>query len=157
MSLGAPNNIVPHVTSPPVPASLIPPLDMSRARNEKDVKARIKALLNCWGWYTWMPPANGYGTVGVHDHNAIKNGVFLTIEAKFGTNKPTTMQKSFAGHIISNSGFSFCVNEKNIDHLAWWLESFEIATQHQIRGEPVPAEHGARLMNSMSVLTELWR
>lgn len=138
------------------PLRLQPPIDMSRVKDEKGVKGKIKELLNHWGWYTWMPGANGFGTTGVSDHLAIKNGVFLAVEAKFGYNKPRPAQKSFAAQIMANDGFAFCVNERNIDHLAWWLESFEFATQCQMRQEEVPAEHGARLLNAISALTDLF-
>lgn len=137
-----------------IPKRLQPPIDISRWKKESDVKSRIKDLLNLWGWFTWMPSANGFGQQGVHDHLAIKNGVFLTVEAKFGSNKPSAMQKGFAAQIMANDGFSFCVHERNIDHFAWWLESFEIATQHQQQGLEVPAEHGARMLNAISVLTD---
>lgn len=131
-----------------------PPLDMSRVTNEKGVKAKIKQLLDHHGYFHWMPGANGYGTQGVSDHLALKDGVFLAIEAKFGTNKPKPTQKAFAAQVIANDGFAFCVTEKNIDHLAWWLESFAVAVQYQIDGQEVPQEHGSRMMNAISVLTD---
>lgn len=137
-----------------VPAKLHPPLDMSRVTKEKGVKDWVKLLLNAHGWFCWMPGANGFGTQGVHDFLAIKNGVFITVETKFGSNKPTAVQKGFAAQILSNDGFSFCVTEKNIDHFAYWLESFEIATQCQQRGMEVPQEHGSRMLNAISVLTD---
>ena len=130
------------------------PIDMSKVKDEKGVKAKIKALLNFHGWFTWMPGANGYGQQGIHDHLAIKNGVFLTVEAKFGYNKPKPLQSSFAAQIIANDGFSFCVNEKNIDHFAMWLESFEISTRYSSQNLEVPAEHGARMLNAISALTD---
>lgn len=137
-----------------IPAKLHPPINVSKVKNEKGVKTLIRDLLNTHGWFTWMPGANGYGTQGVSDHLAIKNGVFLVVEAKFGTNKPKPVQKGFAAQIMANDGFAFCVNERNIDHFAWWLESFEIATQHQLAGLEVPQEHGSRMLNSISVLTD---
>jgi len=148
----------------PKPHPLMQPIDMSRAKNEKDVKAKIKQLLNFHGWFTWMPGANGFGAQGVSDHLALKDGVFLAIEAKFGTNKPKPLQKGFAAQIIANDGFAFCVNEKNIDHLAMWLESFAISNEATRRAlaegrnpdEAVPAEHGARMLNAISALTDLF-
>lgn len=135
---------------------LAAPIDVTKVGSEKKVKQLIKQLLDHHGWFSWMPPGNGYGTVGVHDHNCFKSGVFLTIEAKYGRNKPTMQQCAFAAQIIANDGFSFCVNETNIDHLAMWLESFEVATQYQSRGEEIPAEHGARLLNAISALTDMF-
>ncbi len=141
-------------TAPSKKHRLIAPLKTDHLDSEKKVKKLINELLDFHGWFGWMPPANGYGTVGIHDHNAIKNGVFMTVEAKYGNNKPTPMQCSFAAQITVNDGFSFCVNEKNIDHFAMWLESFEVATQHQVQGKDVPPEHGARMLNAISVLTD---
>ena len=143
---------------------LVAPIDVSRVTNEKGVKDLIKRLLNFHGWFTWMPGANGYGTQGVSDHLAIKDGVFLAIEAKFGTNKPKPTQKAFAAQIIANDGFAFCVNEQNIDHLAWWLESFALSNEAtrlalaegRDPDQAVPHEHGARMLNAMAVLTDLF-
>jgi hypothetical protein len=89
-------------------------------RNEKDVKKKVKALLNQYDWFWWMPPANGYGKVGISDFNALKDGVFLAIETKFGPNKPTPMQRAFLESVNTESCFGFVVNEVNFD----WLETF---------------------------------
>lgn len=142
------------MTAPSKPHALIAPIDMSRVHNEKGVKAKIKQLLDFHGYFHWMPAANGYGTQGVSDHIALKSGVLIVIEAKFGSNKPKPMQCIFAGHIIANDAYAFCVNEKNIDHLAYFLESFEIATQANGQGVEVPPEHGARMLNAIVALTE---
>ncbi len=146
------NVLTAHSSSKPHP--LIAPIDVSRVKDEKGVKSLIKRLLDFHDWYHWMPAANGYGTLGVSDHAAIKAGVFLVIEAKFGNNKAKPLQKQFARNIIEQSGYAFLVNEKNIDHLAWWLESFEIATIAQMKGEQIPIEHGSRLLNAISALTD---
>lgn len=138
------------------PHPLMAPIDTSRCQKEKDVKELIKRLLNFHGWFTWMPAANGFGMIGVLDHLALKDGVFLAVEAKFGSNKPSPLQKSFAGHIIANAGFAFCVNEKNIDHLAWWLESFATMVAHRMEGKEPPREHWSRCTNAEAVLTDLW-
>jgi hypothetical protein len=143
-----------EVATPSKPHPLTPPIDVSRVSKEKDVKTLIKRLLDFHGWFHWMPAANGYGAQGVSDHLAIKDGVFLAVEAKFGSGKPSTLQKAFCAQIMSNSGFAFCVNESNIDHLAWWLESFEIARQQQQEGKQPDSEHGSRLLNAISVLTD---
>lgn len=143
---------------------LIAPLDTSRMSSEKHVKDMIKRLLNFHGWFTWMPGANGYGTQGISDHLAIKDGVFLAIEAKFGSNKPKPTQKAFSAQIIANNGYAFCVNEKNIDHLAYWLESFAVLNEQtrlalangQNPENAVDAAHGSRCLNAMASLTEMF-
>lgn len=137
-----------------VPARLHPPIDVSRIKKENGVKDLIKALFDAHGWFHFAVAAGGYSAPGLHDRFAVKDGVFLTVEAKFGPKKPTTMQKAFGAQIIANDCFSFCVNERNIDHFAWWLESFEIAKQCQMQGREVPSEHGSRLLNAISVLTD---
>lgn len=139
-----------------IPKKLHPPIDISRIKNERGVKQIIKDLLNHHGWFTFMPGANGYGASGVSDHLAIKDGVFLAVEAKFGSNKPKPLQKGFAAQVIANDGFAFCVNEKNIDHFAWWLESFELSVKAQREGREVSPEHGSRMLNSISVLTDMF-
>jgi len=141
-------------SSDPKQHPLIAPLDVSRIKDEKGVKTLIKKLLDFHGFFHWMPAANGYGMTGISDHMAIKDGVFIAIEAKFGTNKPKPMQKAFAMQIIANDAYAFCVNERNIDHLAMWLESFEHAKLAQMDGKEIPSDHGSRLFNAISVLTD---
>lgn len=138
------------------PHPLIAPLDVSHITNEKGVKLLIKRLLDFHGWFHWATSANGYGQQGVSDRLAIKDGVFLAIEAKFGGNKPKPVQKMFAMQVMANDGFAFCANEKNIDHLAMWLESFQIATMRVQQKQPPSDEHGARMLNAISVLTDLF-
>ncbi len=138
-----------------VPSKLHPPIDVSRITKENGVKELIKKLLDLHGWFHFAMAAGGFGgTGGLHDRFAVKDGVLVTIEAKFGRGKLTPLQKGFAAQIISNDCYSFCVSEKTIDHFAWWLESFEIAKQCQMQGVEVPPEHGARLLNAISVLTD---
>lgn len=133
------------------------PIDVSKVKDEKGVKKIIKAILDHFGWFHWMPGANGFGMQGISDHLALKSGVFLAIEAKFGTNKPRPTQKAFAAQVLANDAYAFCVTERNIEHLAWFLESFEAAIRAQMRGEQVPDEHGARMLNAIAVLTDAFR
>lgn len=139
--------------APSKPHPLIAPFDVSKIKNEKGVKTLIKRILDFHGWFHWMPAANGYGKSGVSDHNALKDGVFMVIEAKFGDNKPSPMQQQFAGHIFVNDGYAFCVNERNIDHLGWFLESFAVAAECNAKGQELPHEHGARMLNAIAALT----
>lgn len=132
-------------------------------KNEKDVKKAVKALLDRHDWFWWMPPANGYGTTGVADFNCIKNGVFLAIETKFGTNKPTHRQKGYAQSVWAQKGIAFCVSDANIDWLEAWLKSFDNATaavqtsgMHQRPEEAVDQEDGATMLNAVNALVEPW-
>lgn len=133
------------------------PIDVSRIRDEKGVKRVIKDILNHYGWFTWMPAANGFGGQGISDHLALNNGVFLAVEAKFGTNKPRPTQKAFAAQVLANDAYAFCVNERNIDHLAWFLESFAFAVRCQQKGKPIPEDHGARMLNAIAALTDAFK
>lgn len=137
-----------------VPAKLHPPIDVSKVKNENGVKALIKLLLDAHGWFHFAAAAGGFSAPGLHDRFAVKDGVLITVEAKFKYNKVSTMQKAFGAQILANDCYAFCVNERNIDHFAWWLESFEIAKQCQMQGREVPSEHGSRLLNAISALTD---
>lgn len=141
------------------PHPLMAPLDTSRLASEKHVKDLIKRLFNFHGWFTWMPAANGFGQQGVHDHLALKAGIFMTVEAKFGGNKPSATQKAFAAQVTANDCQSFCVDEKNINYLAEFLESFEQSVLFVRNGgdpEAIPPEHGARMLNAVNALTDMW-
>jgi hypothetical protein len=137
----------------------VAPIDVSKVSSEKHVKDLIKRLLNFHGWFTWMPSANGFGMQGVHDHLALQSGVFLTVEAKYGPGKPTPVQKGFAQQVIANDCYSFCVNERNIDHFAMFLESFAQSVLFVRNGgdpEQIDPAHGARMLNAISALTDMW-
>lgn len=144
----------PTIPNALVPEKLTPPINVSRVKNENGVKKIVKELLDAHGWFHFAPGAGGYSAQGISDRLALKNGVFLAVEVKFLRNKPKPLQKAFAAQVMTNDGFAFCVNESNIDHFAWWLESFEIATQYQRHSLEVPAEHGSRLLNAISALTD---
>ena len=122
-------------------------------KNEKDVKKKTKAVLDKFGWYWWMVPANGFGKSGVSDIHALKRGTFIAIENKFGSNKPTAMQIGFLNSIRASQGFAFVVSDRNIDWLAAFLESFEVAAEAASKNQPVPAEHGARMLNALAELS----
>jgi hypothetical protein len=123
-------------------------------RNEKDVKAKVKKLLDKRGWFWFMPPANAFGKSGISDLIALKAGVFLAIETKFGSNKPTALQVGFLDSVRQEDGFGFVVNDKNVEWLDAFLDSFAIAAEAQGAKQPVPEEHGARMINAIRELTQ---
>lgn len=124
-------------------------------KNEKDVKKEVKRLLDKHGYFWFMPPANAYGKSGISDFIALKTGVMMAVETKFGSNKPTALQIAFLNSVRQEDGFGFVVNDKNVDWLDAFLESFAIAAIAQSKNEPVPEEHGARMVNAIKELTEL--
>jgi hypothetical protein len=121
---------------------------------EADVKSEVKKLLKKHGWFFWMPPMNGYGQSGVSDFNALRAGVFLAIETKFGTNKPSPMQKGYLQSITAEGGFGFVVSDRTIGQFAEWLSSFDAAAKAvETGGQPSP-EDGARMLNAIAAMTE---
>ena len=120
--------------------------------NEGDVKKQVKKLLTQHGWFWWMPPANGFGRTGIADFNALRGGVFLAIETKFGSNKPTAMQVGFLDSVASEDGMAFVVNEKTLDALAVWLERFDQAVKAQSEGRDVEQSDGAAMVDAMAAM-----
>jgi hypothetical protein len=124
-------------------------------KNEKDVKRRVKAILDKHDWFYFMPPANAYGRSGISDFIALKNGVMLAIETKFGSNKPTAMQKGFLGSVNAESAFGFVVNDQNIDWLQAFLEDFGAQTELVASEGKMANEAGAQLINAIRALQAL--
>jgi hypothetical protein len=122
-------------------------------RNESDVKKQVKKLLTKHGWFWWMPPANAFGRSGISDINAIKAGVFLAIETKFGKNQPTIMQKSFLVSVQSESGFAFVVDETRVEWLDTWLATFDRSVECAAKKEPVDKEDVITLINAVRALS----
>ena len=122
-------------------------------KSEKDVKARIRKALDKYGWFWWFPPMNGFGKVGVSDVNAIRAGVFLAVEAKFGNNKPTVPQLAFLNSITAESGFGFVVTNKNIESFETWLEVFDRSQTLMQSGQKIPPEDGATMLDCIAAMT----
>lgn len=124
-------------------------------KREKDVKARVKKLLDAYDWFWWMPSANGFGTPGIADICALhKGGVFLGVETKFGNNKPTEHQKAFLETINANNSFGFVVSDQTIDVFEKWLENFDISVKTASHRQQIPDEVGATVVDAIRILTE---
>jgi len=95
------------------------------ATPEKKVKDKVVALLKKWGVYYFFPATGGYGRSGVPDIVSCYRGVFIAIECKAGTNKPTPLQQAEMGKIKQAQGFVLVVNEDNIDDVAILLRDIE--------------------------------
>lgn len=129
--------------------------------SEKHVKQGVKYLLNKYDWFWWMPAANGFGRSGVPDFNALKNGVFMAIETKFGDNKATPLQKGFIESVCSQQGQGFVVTEKNLTYLEQWLSAFDANVEAVRAGKPgqdprqlVDPDQGSRMINATLVLMD---
>lgn len=120
---------------------------------EKDVKAEVKKLLATHQWMWWMPAANGFGTQGVPDFLAVRGGVFLAVETKFGDGKPTALQKQFLGGLAKEQCFAFVVNERSVGWLAVWLLAFDRAVAAEADGKTVDPADGAAMLDAIKVMT----
>lgn len=121
---------------------------------EADVKKQVKKLLDAHNYFWWMPPANGFGKVGVSDFNAIKNGVFFAIETKFGNNKATPHQKAFLDSVRAEKGYGIIVNERNIGFFEQFLEVFDRSVDNVMKGDKPSDEDGSVMINALRALTE---
>ena len=82
---------------------------------EAKVKKRVVNVLKENGAYYFFPATGGYGRSGVPDIVACYRGVFIGIECKAGSNKPTALQEAEMRKIREANGFTLVVNEENID------------------------------------------
>lgn len=120
---------------------------------EAHVKDDVKAILNKYDWFWFMPPANAYGKTGISDFIAVKRGTFLALETKFGTNKPTPMQVGFLNSVRAQDGFALVVTDRNLEVFEAFLESFDVAATATSQGMQVPPDHGARMLNALLELS----
>jgi Holliday junction resolvase len=88
---------------------------------EAKVKKKVVDVLKKNGAYYFFPATGGYGRSGVPDIVSCYRGVFIAIECKAGTNKPTPLQQAEMGKIKQAQGFVLVVNEDNIDDVTTLL------------------------------------
>lgn len=80
---------------------------------EGKVKAKVVDVLKSEGVYYFFPATHGYGRSGIPDIVCCVNGLFLAIECKAGTNKPTALQVREIELIRRNGGYAVVANEEN--------------------------------------------
>ena len=124
-------------------------------RNETAVKKTIKELLDKHKWFHWAAAASPYGATGISDRLAFRDGVLLAIEAKFGNNKPTTLQKAFLESIAAESGFGVVVNEVTLPTFALFLDVFDRSCEASAKGEKMADEDGATMLQCLHDLTRM--
>ncbi len=88
---------------------------------EAKVKKKVVDVLKKGGAYYFFPATGGYGRSGVPDIVACYRGVFIGIECKAGTNKPTALQEAEMKKIREANGFTLVVNEDNISDVSTLL------------------------------------
>ena len=84
---------------------------------EAHVKEAVKEILTKLGIWYFMPSMNGFGRMGIPDFVCCVQGRFLGLETKFGKNKPTPHQERELAAISHAGGWTFVVNEHNVDLL----------------------------------------
>jgi len=88
---------------------------------EAKVKKKVVDVLKKNGAYYFFPATGGYGRSRVPDIVSCYRGVFVAIECKAGSNKPTPLQQAEMGKIKQAQGFVLVVNEDNIDDVSTLL------------------------------------
>jgi hypothetical protein len=123
--------------------------------NEADVKRQVKKILDNAGWFWWMPAANAFGKAGTSDFLALRSGVFLTVETKFGRNKPSAMQVAFLNSVNAENGMGFVVNDRTVETFREWMDLFlKSAELMQQPDGKIPPEDGARMLDLMREMTQ---
>lgn len=122
------------------------------AKKEKDVKHKVKAILTKHGWFYWMTPANGFGRSGIADICAIKAGVFMVVETKFGNNPVSAMQRGFLNSVHAEQCFAFVVDDKNIVWFEAFMNAFDTAALAVTNKTMPNQENGAMMLNAIREL-----
>lgn len=82
---------------------------------EAKVKKKVVDVIKKHKAYYFYPVTGGFGRSGIPDIIVCHYGVFLGIECKAGSNKPTPLQLAEMEKIINAGGYAFTVNENSID------------------------------------------
>ena len=85
---------------------------------EAKVKKKVVDVLKKNNAYYFFPATGGYGRSGVPDIVCCYRGIFIGIECKAGSNKPTPLQETEMRKIEQAQGFVLVVNETNIEDVA---------------------------------------
>jgi Holliday junction resolvase len=84
---------------------------------EAKVKKKVVDVIKKNGAYYFFPATGGYGRSGVPDIVCCYRAVFIAIECKAGTNRPTPLQEAEMEKIRLAQGFVRVINEDNIDEV----------------------------------------
>lgn len=84
---------------------------------EAKVKKRVKEILRILGAYYVMPVTSGYGNSGAPDFLVCYTGKFIGIECKSRSGRVTALQRKNLDLIDNAGGWSFVINEENVEQL----------------------------------------
>ena len=126
---------------------------LPNTKNESHVKRDVKKLLDKYGWFWWMTPANGFGRSGISDFCAIKSGMFLAVETKANGGKVTAMQQGYLESVRSCDHFAFVVRETSIKAFETFLKHLDLSIEITAKGETPGAEIGGPMLDAIKVLS----
>lgn len=92
---------------------------------EAKVKKKVVDVIKKNSAYYFFPATGGYGRSGVPDVVCCYRGIFIGIECKAGSNKPTGLQELEMAKIRTAGGFTLVVNEDNIDDVQIMFDAIE--------------------------------
>ena len=87
------------------------------ATPESKVKKRVKEVLKNLGAYYVMPVTSWYGNSGAPDFLVCYQGKFIGLECKAGKGRVTALQQRNLDQIDLAGGWSFVINEENVEQL----------------------------------------
>jgi len=92
---------------------------------EAKVKKKVVDVIKRNDAYYFFPATGGYGRSGVPDIVCCYRGMFVGVECKAGSNKPTGLQELEMAKIRSADGFTLVVNEDNISDVQTLFDAIE--------------------------------
>ena len=116
---------------------------------QKTVKPKIRKLLDKHGWFWWATPATMYSQSGISDILAVKAGMFLAVEAKFGRNDPTPMQVAYLNSVRAEQHFAFVVRETTIDAFEMFLDMLDRSMEYAAQQQVPPADVGGPMLDAI--------
>lgn len=119
---------------------------------ESLVKTHIKELLKDHNWRSWPITQTAYSIAGVADRIALRDGVFMAIEAKVHPGKPTPAQIKFLREVSSENSLAFVVSDRTMDVFRQFLDAFDVAREAQMRNRDASEQTKAILVTATNVL-----
>lgn len=127
----------------------------SKKKKENTVKDEVKKLLTTHGWTHWPVAQNMYSEAGVSDRHAVKDGVYMAVEAKRDRNHhPTENQKKFLKSIQAQSCLAFVVNDETVKNLADFLDAYDRAVVAASRSQEPTEEDKQVLLVCAEAMTK---
>ena len=131
-----------------------PPRKPVTGNEQKSVKPIIRKLLTQHGWFWWATPATMYSQSGITDLCAVKAGMFMAVEAKFGRNDPSPTQMGYLNSVRAESHFAFVVRETTLDAFGKFLGALDASIACASKGEVPPPEIGAGMLDAIKELSD---